>query len=150
MSEPFYSEGLRFECTQCHACCRHDPGFVFLGKNEFVRLIDFLKTDKETFLRDFTRWVDTDKGQVLCLKEKKNFDCIFWNNGCTVYGARPVQCSTYPFWKNQVSSAQNWKWEGRFCPGINQGPLRSRQTIESALQEREKNPPLTPETLWEI
>ena len=34
---------------------------------------------------------------VLCLKEKPNFDCILWKDGCEAYEGRPVQCRTYPF-----------------------------------------------------
>lgn len=34
------------------------------------------------------------------LKSQANGDCVFLKDGrqCTVYGARPLQCSTYPWW----------------------------------------------------
>ena len=34
MSEPFYAEGLRFSCERCSACCRGEPGYVFLTKED--------------------------------------------------------------------------------------------------------------------
>ncbi len=34
------------------------------------------------------------------LKSQANGDCVFLKDGrqCTVYSARPLQCSTYPWW----------------------------------------------------
>ncbi|HUX21603.1 MAG TPA: YkgJ family cysteine cluster protein, partial [Spirochaetia bacterium] len=38
MYKPFYQDGLRFECTRCDACCRHEPGYVFLSQTDLRRL----------------------------------------------------------------------------------------------------------------
>ena len=148
MAEPFYHAGLHFECTQCHACCRHDPGFVFLGQQDLDRLSRRFSMSREAFVQKYTRWIDSDRGKILSLLEKKNFDCIFWSQGCQVYEDRPIQCSTYPFWKTPMKSEENWRWEGRFCPGIQRGPLHSREEIEQALAAREAQPPITFEE-WE-
>jgi Fe-S-cluster containining protein len=79
-------------------------------------------------------------GECLSLKEKSNYDCIFWNQGCTVYAARPVQCRTFPFWRSVVSAAETWEIAASGCPGIGSGPLYSREQIEARLAEREAEP----------
>jgi len=142
MVPTFYDQGLKFECTQCHACCRHDPGYVFLSRQDLDSLALGVGMDSKAFIAKYCRWVDLGQGFVLSLKEKKNFDCVFWDKGCTVYASRPVQCRTYPFWEGPVSSAEKWKWEGRFCPGINRGKLHDKSEIEKALDARRSHPVL--------
>jgi len=142
MAPTFFDQGLKFECTQCHACCRHDPGYVFLSRQDLDTLALGVEVSPKEFIEKYTRWVDLGQGPVLSLREKKNYDCIFWDQGCTVYAHRPVQCRTYPFWEGPLSSAEKWKWEGRFCPGINTGKLRKKEEIEAALANRRSNPVL--------
>jgi Fe-S-cluster containining protein len=98
--------------------------------------------EPRAFVEKYCRWVDLGQGLVLSLREKKNYDCIFWDNGCTVYAHRPVQCRTYPFWEGPLASAEKWKWEGRFCPGINRGKLHDKASIEEALARRRAHPVL--------
>ncbi len=40
MEEVFYGRGLRFECTRCSRCCRHNPGYVFLSPVDLARLAE--------------------------------------------------------------------------------------------------------------
>ncbi len=142
MSETFYKNGLSFECTQCHACCRHDPGYVFLSREDLELLCRHFQTTPAAFVDNHCRWVDLGSGLVLSLREKKNFDCVFWDGGCTVYGSRPVQCRTYPFWETPLTSKDNWTWESRFCPGINHGKIHTEHEILSALEKRRSAPVL--------
>jgi Fe-S-cluster containining protein len=74
------------------------------------------------------------------LKEKSNFDCIFWNEVCTVYQVRPLQCRTFPFWDYVLCSPQAWKTAGESCPGINKGGVHSREKIEEAVRLMEEEP----------
>jgi Fe-S-cluster containining protein len=42
--------------------------------------------------------------------------CIFLDtetNHCQIYQARPIQCSTYPFWSDIMESEYNWNIEAR-------------------------------------
>jgi Fe-S-cluster containining protein len=90
--------------------------------------------DYSCFIKIYCRRVPGSKGgECLSLKEKSNLDCIFWNDGCTVYQARPQQCRTFPFWKSLVKSSSSWKDAGTCCPGINTGKLHDRETIEACL-----------------
>lgn len=148
MEQPFYSDGLRFSCTRCSACCTGEPGFVFLSKDDVKRLLSILDLDFSTFFRDYCRLVDVGTGNSLSLREKElprtgkasqSCDCILWSDrGCTAYEGRPIQCSTYPFWSTIVESPASWKDEALFCPGIGSGTLWSKSYIEEALYNRRK------------
>lgn len=143
MGEPFWKTGLHFNCTQCSSCCRLEPGYVFLSRNDIVRLVGYLESDVQTFIRSFARLVDVGDGYVISLGERDNFDCIFWGSGgCTVYEARPVQCSTYPFWSGILDSREDWNRESADCPGIDKGPLVEAVDISDKLVQRRKNPPV--------
>jgi Fe-S-cluster containining protein len=143
MGEPFYQDGLQFSCTTCHACCRHDPGYVFLSKKDLDRMLAYLNLEAELFVKKYCRWVDQGGDPILSLVEKSNFDCIFWDQGCTIYQARPDQCRSYPFWPGPLSSQEDWDWEKRFCPGIGTGERHPATEIQDFLRQRDSNPPIT-------
>ncbi|HOX33865.1 MAG TPA: YkgJ family cysteine cluster protein [Spirochaetales bacterium] len=137
MDDPFYAEGLRFACARCSSCCRGGPGFVFLAKSDLSRLLGFLHLAFPAFYRDYCTLVDTGMGMALSLAEKANYDCVFWTaDGCSAYEARPIQCSTYPFWPSLLDARESWEEEAAHCPGIGRGELRTRRFIEDRLYER--------------
>ena len=139
----YSSQGLRFSCTQCSHCCRHEPGFVYLSQKDLTNLCQCFNLEEQQFVEKYCRWVPYYDGtEVLCLQEKVNNDCIFWDSGCTAYEARPVQCSTYPFWTFVLKSPETWIQEGRECPGINCGELRSYSEIENCKRRYEENEPV--------
>jgi len=135
MSEqPFYAAGLRFSCKRCSSCCRHESGFVYLSENDLSRLANSCKMEYTAFIQTWCRWVPFERRfERLALKEKANFDCIFWDAGCTVYDARPLQCRAFPFWDAVVCSPEAWETAGRGCPGIDNGELHTREKIEAFL-----------------
>ncbi len=129
--EPWYGDGLRFECTRCGACCTGSPGYVWMDAAEIARLADRLGLGLDEFGARFLRRV----GNRLSLVEKPNHDCIFWDRsgGCTVYDDRPNQCRTWPFWPENVESPSDWRRTGRGCPGAGQGRLFTVEEIVDAL-----------------
>jgi Fe-S-cluster containining protein len=137
--QPFYAAGLRFSCRRCSSCCRHESGFVYLSENDLSRLANEFKMEYTAFIQTWCRWVPFDRGgahgdERLALKEKSNFDCIFWNAGCTVYHARPLQCRAFPFWDVVVCSPKAWENAGRGCSGINTGELHNGDEIKNFLR----------------
>ena len=95
------------------------------------------------FIQTWCRWVPFDRGgerrdERLALKEKSNFDCIFWNAGCTVYHVRPLQCRAFPFWDTVVCSPEAWEIAGRGCSGINAGELHNGEEIDNFLRLMEE------------
>jgi Fe-S-cluster containining protein len=140
--KPFYADGLRFSCKRCSACCRYEPGYVFLSESDCKLLAECLEMEYTTFVKTFCRWIPVPGlGEQLSLREKANFDCVFWNGVCAVYEKRPLQCRTYPFWDSLVFSPQ--AWEEFDCPGKNQGELHTGAYIESCLERRRAEPALT-------
>ena len=96
------------------------------------------------FVKTYCRWVPAGIGmERLSLKEKSNFDCIFWKDGCSAYAARPLQCRTFPFWPSILDSAAAWELAKSGCPGMGQGPLMGREEIEARLAAQEAEPVLT-------
>ena len=139
---PFYADGLRFSCKRCSACCRFEAGYVFLSGKDRVLLEDYLKIGSREFSNTYCRWVTLDDGKEhLSLKEKSNFDCIFWTeDGCSVYETRPLQCRAYPFWPSILNNRKNWEITAQSCPGIGKGALHPEDSIKKWLNQRQMEP----------
>ena len=139
----FYDGGLKFSCRQCSFCCRGFPGVVLMDETDLERLAKWADVTREQFIQMYCRWVESDDGfEYLSLREKRNMECIFWNNGCESYEARPVQCRTYPFWTKVLESRETWDEEGKSCPGINSGENHPREEIETELSKYQARNPI--------
>ena len=140
---PFYAQGLHFSCTRCSACCRYESGFVFLSENDASRLGAVLNMGYKEFTGTYCRWIPSENGtERLSLKEKSNYDCIFWGaeKGCSVYEARPLQCRAFPFWASVLNSEESWQATAAACPGIGSGPLFSSDSMEKWMVLRQNEP----------
>lgn len=129
MTEPWYADGLRFQCSQCGDCCTGAPGYVWVNKAEIEGLAEELGMTVEAFERDYVRKIGIRKS----LKEFRNGDCVLFDadtRKCTVYGARPRQCKTWPFWDSNLKSKQAWQATCEVCPGSGVGPLVQLESIE--------------------
>src|SRR5215210_7321843 len=115
-TEPWYAQGLKFTCSQCGNCCTGGPGFVWISKEEIVRLAEFLRLTPPQVVERYCRKVDGK----FSLKESRNsrgeYDCVFLKEekverpagakggddpavcltrrGCSIYPVRPLQCRT--------------------------------------------------------
>ena len=54
-SEPWYQDGLCFECTQCGNCCTGPPGAVWFTKEEAVDMAAAVGLDVTTFIKRYAR-----------------------------------------------------------------------------------------------
>lgn len=134
--DPWYRDGLRFECTQCGDCCTGEPGYVWVDEQEIVALARRMEMDVDTFEHRFVRSVGPRKTLV----EYPDGDCIFLDpetRGCTVYDQRPVQCRTWPFWDSTLENRRAWKETCEVCPGSGRGKLYTFEEIEVRRKERE-------------
>lgn len=122
---PWYAAGLRFACTGCGACCRGE-GYVWVDEGEIARLADFLGLEVDAFGRRYLRRV----GRRLALVDGADLACVFWNQGCTVYAARPTQCRTFPFWRDNLTSEEAWNAAAEESPGVNHGRHYDRHEID--------------------
>ena len=131
-NQPWYKDGLRFECTQCGRCCR-GPGNVWVSDEEIENLAQHVERSVDEFRATYVKRAGR-RGLVLI--QKRNQDCIFWDEttGCQVYTSRPRQCLTYPFWRANLTSEYQWTSERRHCPGVDKGPLHSPEEIDAKLE----------------
>jgi len=126
---------------------------VFLSGKDVSLLVAALNMGYNDFRDTFCRWIPSENGtEKLSLKEKSNYDCVFWGpepavedrqgpeRGCSVYESRPLQCRAFPFWSSVVNSRENWEMTAKDCPGVNRGTLHSRDSIEKWLALRQKEP----------
>lgn len=102
-------------CATCNGrCCTGESGYIYVNKAEMERLANFLDIDVEELQRKYLYKV----GYKYSIKERKigeEYACVFYRNGCMVYGARPIQCRTFPFWEYYKENIDALKKE---CPGI--------------------------------
>lgn len=133
---PWYADGLRFECTQCGACCSGEPGYVFVDASETAAMARELQLSVAEFEERYTRRV----GNRISLIEHPGGDCIFLDpksRHCLVYASRPIQCRTWPFWDSTLASPADWRETCEACPGAGKGALYTLDQIE--VRRREKS-----------
>jgi Fe-S-cluster containining protein len=93
---------------------------VWLTTEDMERMAAHLPLPFDEFTRRFVRKV----GNKYSLVEKFNYDCTFLTRdktgkaGCMVYEARPMQCRTWPFWKENLKSPAAWQKASGRCPGM--------------------------------
>ena len=105
-------------CATCGGrCCTGESGYIYVNKTEMERLAQFLDISIEDLKKKYLY----KSGYRYSIKEKEDetgFACIFFDSeskGCLVYGARPLQCRTFPFWEYYKNRVEELKEE---CPGI--------------------------------
>lgn len=136
----WYQEGLRFKCTGCGKCCTGPSGYVWLTLEEAEQMATHLNMSLQDFINKHTRKI----GNRLSLREKRrgqDYDCAFLEGKrCTIYEVRPKQCRTYPWWKENLSSAKSWQEEAIRCEGIHHpdAPLISLGEIQKHLPKEDK------------
>ena len=137
MDPAFYAKGLRFQCTGCGECCRArhgKPSWVYVTIDERRRLARHLKLRTSVFTRRYC-----EKSNGFFHLRSPTSDCLFLDGArCSVYAARPGQCRTFPFWRENMTPAA---WNGavaRECEGVGRGRLWTRAEIELRLKDEEK------------
>lgn len=132
-SEPWYKDGLRFTCTGCGKCCTGNPGYVWVTVEEMGAMAKVLGISIDEFKRKYIR--QRDNRYSLVEMKHRNYDCVFLrDNKCLVYQARPNQCRTFPWWKENLHCKESWEIASRSCEGINdQAPLVPYAEIQEAL-----------------
>ncbi len=114
---PWYKEGLPFKCTGCGACCTGAPGYVWVTREEINQLAETLHLTPEIFIQKYTRRIGH---RLSLIEDSKTFDCVFLKDKkCTVYSARPKQCRTFPWWKENLTDRAAWEEAASRCEGIN-------------------------------
>lgn len=130
-TEPWYKEGLSFQCTQCGNCCTGFEGYVWVNDEEIAQIAAHLGRPVDEVREEHTR----PAGKRVTLREVgSNHDCTFFDpvrRGCTIYEARPRQCRTWPFWNSNIATPGAWSEIQQLCPGAGKGNFFSLEEIEA-------------------
>jgi Fe-S-cluster containining protein len=115
----WWQDGLQFTCIEgCGKCCDEPGGIVNLSVEDAKRLAQhFEMTTSDWLERDCVRKLD---GKWVLRSKKSDGICIYLDNdmSCTVYSAKPNQCSAFPWWGENLRSERTWKKTARTCPGL--------------------------------
>lgn len=133
-SKPWYQNGLRFKCTGCGKCCTK-KGYVWLEDEDITTLANHFNLSEKDFIKKYTRHCGFD---LALLDNPNSDDCIFLKDKkfCTVYKARPKQCRDFPWWPQNLSSADEWEAAKKECEGIDheEAPLIPLNEIKEKLE----------------
>ena len=139
--QPWYAEGLRFECTQCGNCCSGGPGAVWFTPDEAVVMARAVGVTLEVFMDRYTRRMGGRRSLKELVRDGKH-DCVFLDRDsrpgkaiCQPYKARPTQCRTWPWWPENVETPEAWEGTKKRtpCPGMGNGPVHGLVEITIGL-----------------
>lgn len=160
--DPWYADGLRFTCTQCGNCCGGAPGYVWVNRDDIIRIADYLKITPEEMTEQHCRKVSGRWSLNEGPGPGSAYDCVFLREEkvakrtptgervtlgrryCSVYPVRPLQCRTWPFWRENLATPATWDHASQRCHGMNHGRRNfTVEQIESIRDARKwpENPP---------
>jgi hypothetical protein len=122
----------------CGECCtaRGEYAHVYLNADEQLALAVELGLGLAEFRRRYT--FEDEYGWTQLLFESEA--CVFLEPGtkrCTVYGARPTQCRTFPFWRDLVEKGRWTDGARKLCEGIGRGSVQPPEVVEARMLEME-------------
>jgi hypothetical protein len=128
----WWHKGIRFSCQGDGLCCksRGEYNYVYLNADDRKRLAKHINI---TVTQLCKKYLSRHHG-FYYIKDP-NKDCIFIkDNKCSIYEARPIQCSTWPFWHENLNPKIWHKDVKNACPGIGKGKLHTKEEIEKVLK----------------
>lgn len=129
-------EGKKFLCTECGKCCT-GAGEVWANTAETKALARSLGLSESHFNKKFTKKYSKRPGWYLLQRKQGSGECIFLADDkkrCLVYNARPMQCTTYPFWP-ELMNDEMWSQEASdVCEGINHADAKEVDVAYAAQQ----------------
>lgn len=163
-------EKVRFRCQRCGSCCHHrrPPELCDLVPleqvEEFVTRSNLISLTKKDILsigrltgKDASQFADTlygydgsfvkvlDGGKkvvldIPVLKSKEDTTCIFYQDGCSIYPARPIACRLFPF---RVEERSNHRGDtilsityNENCPGIGKGGIVDGNHLKRMVEDQ--------------
>ncbi len=124
--EQWYADGLQFSCNQCGNCCTGPSGYVWVDRGEQVAMAEHFGLTLKEFRKKYARKLH-GRWSLNEVQVGEMYDCVFLDRnseggaGCSIYGLRPVQCRTWPFWPENLRSLRSYVTAGRTCPGMTRG-----------------------------
>ena len=135
-NEFWFKDGLRFGCRICGNCCTGEPGYVWVTAEEINAIAKAVHLSPSQFESSFVRRIEKGRKSLI---ELPGGDCVFFDHDkrrCKVYEVRPLQCRTWPFWKQNVDLPNSWRKTAKFCKGCN-NPNGAFFTAEEIIARRD-------------
>lgn len=128
-------KSFRFQCTECGHCCTGSSRthYIEVRPEEKEAIRKYLGISDRWFQRRYLTPVTEDM-EGLRIDAVGNCAFLDKDKRCRVYAVRPLQCKSYPFWPEIISSDRSWKKEQKFCEGINRGQSISRRRVQQWLR----------------
>jgi hypothetical protein len=104
---------------------------VWFTDAEGRAMADDLGLPHAEFLKTYARTIN-GRWSLNESRTAHGYDCVFLDRTtqpgkalCRVYRSRPVQCRTWPFWDENLTSRRAWDTARRRtpCPGMDSGTL---------------------------
>ncbi len=122
----------------CGNCCTGSTGYVLVTDDDCDAIAASIGATPAEFRERYTNVMDLGRS-LNEFETEFGFDCVFLDRQtipgkavCGIYEHRPLQCRTWPFWKENVGSPRAWSKVSRTCPGIGKGPLHTPVQIRIA------------------
>jgi Fe-S-cluster containining protein len=127
----YFKRGIRFSCTGCGKCCLGHNGYeyVYFSLEERRCAALLLNLSLGVFTKKYMRKTEG----FFHLKFEKGACPFLKKNKCLIYAARPEQCRTWPFWKENMTEGVWEKEVAPYCPGIGNGTYFSLAEIRRVL-----------------
>jgi len=111
---------MRFECQPgCVRCCTR-KGVVYLTRKDIARIAAHLGLARAEFERRYV----CGRAPLRRFRLRSGRPCPFlMADGCSIHAVKPLQCSSFPFWPELLSSAAERGRAAKYCPGMNRGKL---------------------------
>ena len=110
-----------FACHRCGHCCSGGTGAVWVEPDEVAALAAAKELEPDVFVaRHLRRMTDPRTGETRLSLREENGRCELLEGArtCTVYGARPEHCRTFPFWPAVLAEPAAFEAARATCPGI--------------------------------
>ncbi|MFH0943913.1 MAG: YkgJ family cysteine cluster protein [Planctomycetota bacterium] len=149
MKNPWYRNGLRFDCHRSGKCCSGPTGRVWFTPDELQAMSARLELLPFEFLQRYARRLG-GRWSLVEVTGATGLDCVFLDrdqsglSSCRIHEVRPAQCRTWPFWPENVISEACYIEKGQVCRGIRAGLNGVGKLYE--LEEIERHRLDTPQT----
>lgn len=105
-----------FSCRRSGRCCSQGlGGRVWLTPDDVTRLAKHFALPEATFRE---RHTFVDGGRTSLRMDQGRCTFLEGTNQCTVYEARPAQCSSWPYWDQVLTRPEGLERAMAICPGI--------------------------------
>ena len=120
---------VHFECDpDCFKCCVK-PGVVYMNRKDVRDAAKYLKLSQNRFKSEFLN----KEHDMWYINVEEDNPCPFLTfDGCSIHEVKPVQCKTYPFWRENMETLRHWELAAGFCPGVGRGSLQLPKAIKKA------------------